>query len=289
MNINSENEIISEEEINLYDYWKVLVKRKKILIGIFLAPLIILIILISGLPRYYKGESEINYRALLASPASPASPISSVSTASNISTVTNIVKLVGDIDDTKKVKIFAKNSDIIKSVSISIPKKSTDKINIIIEAKTTDSITQAFIDLFEYISNLPEVKEEIARFKEETDLKIKKLIEAKKANHVFLNQITDMMKKRQLSVININPAEIVEKDVNLSLEIMNLQKAKEEFGKLVPLMLPTKHPSNSQIKQRIIITGLLSLFAAILVVFFLEYIERMNARENKSIQKDTRC
>ena len=41
----------------------------------------------------------------------------------------------------------------------------------------------------------------------------------------------------------------------------------------------TMQPSNSQIKQRIIITGLLSLFAGIFVVFFLEYIDRMKAHE----------
>ncbi|MDO9566780.1 MAG: hypothetical protein Q7J15_08580 [Candidatus Desulfaltia sp.] len=33
-----------DDEINLYDYWKVLVKRKKILIGIFLVPLVIVTI-----------------------------------------------------------------------------------------------------------------------------------------------------------------------------------------------------------------------------------------------------
>ncbi len=43
----------------------------------------------------------------------------------------------------------------------------------------------------------------------------------------------------------------------------------------------TKQPSNSRIKQIIIIAGLLSLFTGIFVVFFLEYIERMKARENK--------
>ena len=36
VNSKPEHEIIPKEEINLYDYWKVLVKRKKILIGIFL-------------------------------------------------------------------------------------------------------------------------------------------------------------------------------------------------------------------------------------------------------------
>jgi len=58
MDIKTETEIISDE-VNLYDYWKVLVKRKKIFLGIFLLPLVIAIIVSLFMPRYYRGESEI--------------------------------------------------------------------------------------------------------------------------------------------------------------------------------------------------------------------------------------
>ncbi|MBU2055196.1 MAG: hypothetical protein KKC25_09505 [Proteobacteria bacterium] len=280
MNTKLESEIIADDEINLYDYWKVLVKRKKILIGIFLVPLVIVTIVSLSLPRYYRGEGEIS------NPALPAP---------------NIVRLIGSIDDAQKVKIFANNSGAIKSVSISIPKKSTDKINILVDAKTADIMPQAFKDIFNYINNLHEIKEEIARIQAETDLKterlieetdfqIKRLIETMKANLVFLNQITEMMKKRQMPFVSVNPADLIKKDIDLSLEIMRLQRAKTDMmmkkaqnvkvtaGTLGPPSI-TKQPTNSRIKQIIMITGLLSLFAGIFVVFFLEYINRMKARE----------
>ena len=293
MNTKLENEIISEDEINLYDYWKVLVKRKKILIGIFLVPLVIASAISLSLPRYYRGESEISI------PALPASNIPSVITAPNI------VRLIGNIDDSQKVQIFTNNSGAIKSVSASLPKKSTDKVNIIVDAKTADIIPQAFKDIHGYISMLPEIKGEIARIQaetdlkterimEETDFKIKKLIEVRKANLIFLNDMSDMIKKRKLPFININPADLVRKDGDLSLEIINLQQAKTDMmkkkelnvkvtaGILGPLSI-TKQPSNSRIKQIIMITGLLSLFTGIFVVFFLEYIDRMKAREKMGV------
>ena len=289
MNTKLESEIIAEDEINLYDYWKVLVKRRKILIGIFLVPLVIASAISLSLPRYYRGESEISI------PALPASNIPSVITAPNI------VRLIGNIDDSQKVQIFTNNSGAIKSVSASLPKKSTDKVNIIVDAKTADIIPQAFKDIHSYISMLPEIKGEIARIQaetdlkterimEETDFKIKKLIEVRKANLIFLNDMSDMIKKRKLPFININPADLVRKDGDLSLEIINLQQAKTDMmkkkelnvkvtaGILGPLSI-TKQPSNSRIKQIIMITGLLSLFTGIFVVFFLEYIDRMKARE----------
>ena len=74
-----------------------------------------------------------------------------------------IVTLLGDIDDAKKVEIFTNNPDAIESVLISVPKKSTDKVNISLESATADVIPQAFQDLDRYISNMREFKEEIAR------------------------------------------------------------------------------------------------------------------------------
>jgi capsular polysaccharide biosynthesis protein len=266
VNVRPEHEIIPEEEINLYDCWKVLVKRKKILIGIFLVPLVIATIVSLSLPRYYRGESEISI------PALPASNILPVITAPNI------VRLIGDIDDSQKVKIFTKNPDAIQSVLISLPKISTDKINIIVEAKTADVIPQAFKEILDYVNNLPEIKEENTRIKAENDLKLENLIEAKKANLFFLNQITNMIKKGQVSVVNVNPSDLIEKDANLSLQIKNLQMRKVAVGKLAPPSI-TRQPSTSRIKQIIMITGLLSLFTGIFVIFLLEYIDRMKARE----------
>ncbi len=296
MNSNPENEISPEDEINLYDYWKVLVKRKKLLLGIFLIPLIIVTIVSLSLPRHYRGESEIS------NPVLPAP---------------DLVRLLGNIDGSQKDKIFINNPGAIKGVSIS--NKTTDKLNITIEAKTVDNIHQAFKDIYFYIGNLPKIKEEIAKIKEKTDLKLNKLIEAKKANLVFFNQITNMIKNRQLSFININPADLIKKDIDLTLEIMDIQQAKTNIKKKQPLFFNinpitvsewklinkdgqltlegvklqsvnaiagtigplsiTKQPSNSRIRQIIIITGLLSLFLGIFFVFFLEYIDRMKTRE----------
>lgn len=87
--------------------------------GIFFIPVIIAIIIALIIPRYYKAEVEIT------NPVIPAE---------------HIVNLVGNFDDAKKVKIFANNSDAIKSVLVSLPKKATDKVSVIIEAKTADII-----------------------------------------------------------------------------------------------------------------------------------------------------
>jgi hypothetical protein len=268
VNSKPEHEIIPEEEISVYDFWKVLVKRKKILIGIFIVPIVMVTIISLNLPRYYRGEGEISI---------PALPASNIPTIPSVRTAPDIVRLVGNIDGSQKGKIFT-NPDAIESVSISLPKPSTDKVGIIIEAKTADVIPQAFEEIFDYVNNLPEIKEEIAKIKAENDFKIENLIEAKKANLIFLNRITDMIKKGQMRAVYLNPSDLIEKDANLSLQIKNLQIGKVTVGKLAPPSI-TRHPSNSWIKKIIMITALLSLFTGIFVIFLLEYIDRMKGRD----------
>jgi uncharacterized protein involved in exopolysaccharide biosynthesis len=71
---------------------------------------------------------------------------------------------------------------------------------------------------------------------------------------------------------------LIEKDAALSLQIKNLQMGKVAVGKLAPPSI-TRQPSNSRIKQIIMITGLLSLFTGIFVIILLEYIDRMKVHE----------
>lgn len=258
MNSKPESEIIPEEECNLHDYWKVLVKRKKVFFGISLSLFVIVAAVCLLQPRHYRGESEI------IKPPLPSE---------------TIVSLLGNFDDIKNTEIFITTPGVIKRVSLSIPKKANDRVNIVLESNTADAIPQAFQDLVHYICNLREYREEMERINKKNDLQLEGLIEAKKANLIFLDQITDMMKKRKQSV-GINPADLIKKDADLSVEIMKLQHEKEitdTRGSLGPISI-TKQPSSSTIKQILIYTGIASLFTGIFVVFLLEYIDRMKAR-----------
>lgn len=259
VNSKPDNEIIPEQEINLYEYWKVLVKRKTVFIGTFLIPLVIVIAISLLQPRSYRGQSEI---------INPVIPPQT------------IVSLLGNFDDAKKDEVFINTPGAIKSVLMTIPKKPDDRVNIILESITADAIPKAFQNLVVYISNLPDYRDEIERINKKNDLRLKGLVEARKANLIFLDQITDMMKRRKLSV-DFNPADLIKKDADLSVEIINLQREKEltgTRGSLGPISI-TVQPSNVTITQNLIFTGAVSLFAGIFAVFFLEYIDRMKARE----------
>ena len=45
-----------EDEINLYDYWKVIVKRKRLIIGLFVIAILASAIISFLMPKIYRGE-----------------------------------------------------------------------------------------------------------------------------------------------------------------------------------------------------------------------------------------
>ncbi len=91
-------------------------------------------------------------------------------------------------------------------------------------------------------------------------------------------------------MLTINPADIIKKDADIYLEIRKLEQTKSGLLKKKELKTNagisgpysiSKQPSDLRIKQIIIIICLFSLFVGVFVIFFLEYVDRMKAHDNK--------
>jgi len=282
MSMRPQNEVISEEA-SLYDYWQVLKKRKRIFLSIFLIPTVATIVIGLNLPRYYRAECEITGMSMLTAPG--------------------VAGQISGIARTEKAKIFSNRAQAIKSVFVSFPQKSTDRLNIVAEAKTEGTAEQALRDVFHHIETLPEIRSTIEKmqkeqvlkrekFLQETDVQIGVLTNMKKENLIFLDQVKAMIKDKRLSVLSYNPADLIRKDADLSIEINKLQQAKRDatvkqavnitLGILGPPSI-TRHPSNAQIRRVMVFVALLSLFVALVVIFFLEYLEKMNVLRNQRL------
>jgi len=266
LQIMNETKIKMIDGADIYNFWRIFKKRKKIILSILILPSFVLFLVIMSLPVHFRGESEITI------------PLSEIS---KIVKPANIERIIAGLDNAKREKIFSNIKGAVIDVKASASTKSSDKVNIIIESETQENLPQAFKDILNYLSTVPELQNEISRIKEEKDLKLKKLLASKKANLIFIDQIQNMIKQRQLNSITINPADLIEKDGQLSIEIFNLQHSEIVLGKLGPLSI-IKKPSGGQIRKMIVITAILSIMASILFIFFIEHVERMRAGGNKS-------
>jgi len=63
MNTQNKEHPAYEDEINLYDYWKVVVKRKKLIIGLFLISVVVAAIISLLMPKIYRGEATFKITA----------------------------------------------------------------------------------------------------------------------------------------------------------------------------------------------------------------------------------
>ncbi|MBA3070988.1 MAG: hypothetical protein FP829_02270, partial [Nitrospirae bacterium] len=64
METQNKGTAVYEDEINLYDYWKVIVKRKRLIIGLFVIAILASAVISLLMPKIYRGEVVLKLPAI---------------------------------------------------------------------------------------------------------------------------------------------------------------------------------------------------------------------------------
>ncbi len=262
---------IYEDEINLYDYWKVIVKRKTLIIGLFLVAVLASAVISLSMPKIYRGELVLKLPVL-----------------TPVLTAKELLAVIGKID---AEKILPTTHHLVSGVKLNALKDSTDKLQLIIEAKNTDAIPSAITEFAAYLNNLSLIKEPVEREKEKVVKRLKDipgLIKDKsdliKEYNSFAKMYDRKLERGELSIINLVPADFKQRAMNLDNERRSLveeaKEAKEDMENITGVSLAgnpyiSKTPVKPNIKKNIILAGIVSLFAGILLAFLMEYIEKV--------------
>ena len=281
-----------EDEINLYDYWKVIVRRKRLIIGLFLVAILVSAVISLLMPKIYRGEVTLKLPAI---------------TAKEL-IAKELLGVIGKLDAEKIKSILPKTHHLIADVKLNALKDSTDKLQLIIEAKNTDALPQAATEFVEYLNDIPLIKEPVEREKREKEkvarakarekekvakrLKdIPRLIKNKsdliKEYNSFAKMYDRKLERGELSIINLVPADFKQRAMDLDNERRSLveeakeyKEAKEEMENITGVLLAgnpyiSRNPVKPTIKKNITIAGITSLFSGIFLAFFLEYIKKL--------------
>lgn len=262
---------VREDEINLYDYWKVIVKRKRLIIGLFLVAVLAAVVISLLMPKIYRGDVVLKLPSI---------------------TAKELVGIIGKID---AEKILPTTHHLVSDVKLNTLKDSTDKLRLIIEAKNTDAIPSAITEFAAYLNNLSLIKEPVEREKEKVAKRLKDipdLIKDKsdliKEYNSFAKMYDRKLERGELSIINLVPADFKQRAMVLDNERRSLveeaKEAKEAMENIAGVSLVgnpyiSKKPVKPSIKKNIALAGIASLFAGIFLAFFAEYIEKIR---NKS-------
>ena len=252
-------------DTNLYDLWKVLAKRKRLIIGLFFAIVVSATIISFLIPKVYRGE------AVLVVPVDLTVQVTPIRI-----TPKDIVDFIGNIDNEKRTKILPKTYDAITDIKLNTLRESKDKIGVIIEAEDINAIQPALLELIEYIKSIDLVK---LNAKEQQEVLSKRSTELSiviAATSGLLDTYRKLLTEGRLIPVGFNPVELNKRISDIKVEKLMVEQAMERTKSGIEI---AKQPyiMNKPVKPKkiliVALSGIASLFLGVFGSFALEYVE----------------
>ena len=230
---------VREDEINLYDYWKVIVRRKK-----------------------------ANYRII-----SCRNPCISSNKSSDAQDIQGEVVLTQLVLSPKELIAITGNKEIlptthhsITAIKLNALKDSTDKLQVIIEAKSVDDIPAAVVEIIKYLNNIPFVNRSIEEGRQRLLKQSEELSIVIEQSNKLAETYEKLLKASKYVPIGFSPAGFYPVDIRKRISDMKVEKFTIEQALNRPkgvemLEKPyiLKNPVKPSIKKNIVIAGITSL------------------------------
>ncbi len=247
-----------EDEINLYDLWKVIVKRKAIIIGLFLVSILLAAVITFNMPKIYRGEVILRV------------------TTKDTATAKEIGSIVGKIDSGKMALILPKTSQSITDLKLNPLKDSTDKMQVTIDSKKADEIPDALSELIQYIKSNPLMKRAFAQERERLLKQSEELSKTIDSSGELVKTYRKLLDAGRLNPIGFNPIELNKRVSDLKIEKLNLEQALENLKGVEPAgeLYISKKPVKPKKRLNVALAGMAGLFIGIFIAFLMEGIEK---------------
>lgn len=258
METQNKGTAVYDDEINLYDYWKVMVKRKTLIIGIFFIAVLASAIISFLTPKIYRGNVVLKVTA-------------------KVLTAKELLGVIENIDGEKIKSILPKTHHLLTGIKLNALKDSTDKLNVVIDVKRTDDIPDAVSELIEYMNNNQLIKRYVEQERERLLKQSEELSKTMESSKELVKTYEMLLKSGRLIPVGFNPIELYKRISDLKIEKITTEQAIKNL-KGVEIIAPpyiSNKAVTPKIKQNIALAGITSLFAGILLVFFMEYVEKI--------------
>lgn len=182
-----------------------------------------------------------------------------------------------------KEKLFPTTYHLITNIKLNAQKDSTDKLQLIIEAKNTDAIPSAITEFVAYLNNFSLiarlVEEEMQRLLKQSEALSKAIKESDELAQIYKK----LLKEGKPILLGFNPVEIKKKSSDSSdmeVERLAIEQALKRLNGVEIIESPyiLKDSVNPSIKKNIVLAGIIGLFAGIFLAFLMEYIEKIESR-----------
>lgn len=263
-------------EINIYDIWKMIVKRRRIVIGLFFIVIISTAIANMFMPKIYRGQVTLN--------VIDNSSLTAIENSKRYLLIDKkaddaqeIVNNVGSIGDEKKKLIFPGAYKSVKSAKLRALKE-TKEIAVTIDAKSTDVIPVAVSELVDFLNKMESVK---TGLKEEREALMKRFIEL--TNLQKTGQDSLIVYNRQVREgkidLGYNPLALGKDVADIKNEKLAMENALSRLknGRIQMVTSPSisNKPVSPKILHNVFVAGILSLLVGIALALLIEYISKI--------------
>ena len=192
-----------DDEINLYDLWKVIAKRKMLIMGLFIIAVGLTAISSFMMPNIYRGEAVLL-----------------VNLKSEVTNAKELIDSIVSIDREKIFRIMPKNYSNVMHIKLVAFRNSDDKIAVTINAKKIDDIRSALLEVVRYLNNMEMIKSAVTRDKEILLMKSAELSNLIKSSPDLLATYHRLFVAGKLSTIGFNPIEVSNKIIELKTDLL---------------------------------------------------------------------
>ncbi|TAL59863.1 MAG: hypothetical protein EPN85_08490 [Bacteroidetes bacterium] len=244
---NMTQETISNDEVNLLHYWRVIRKRKQLLIGVFLVITIGTAVVNLFLPKIYRGEFILKMAA---------------------KDFTDVFKTI-KVNDTEVMQnIFPKTNQLINDIRLTtLLDTAVCKIDLLIDAKDTTDIPKIKAELLEYINNFPFHKNFVEQRKERMQKEIDEISKAIAYTDDLLKSGNDQKQNSP----EYDPVRLYNGKINLAnKKIVSEQSLKNYTGIETIMENIYSTPIKPTVKNNIILSALIGILSGVFMVFIAE-------------------
>lgn len=269
-----------DDEINLYDLWKVIAKRKMLIFGLFIVIVGLTAIYSFMMPNIYRGEALLTVNLF---------NLDNLKTG--VIDAKEITDSIGSVDQGKRLKMVPKSYSNVKNIKLDAIKNSKDKIRVTIDAKKIDDIPRALSEVLGYLNNMDIIKTTVSREKAKLIMQSAELSDLIKSSPDLLATYRKLFEAGKLSTMGFNPVDVGKRIIDIKAELLDIDQkiSRLNDGGIEIAAQPyiSDKPVSPKILRNVILAGMISLFVGIFLVLFIEYIGNVKSRSNKPFGKSS--
>jgi LPS O-antigen subunit length determinant protein (WzzB/FepE family) len=269
----------SDDEINLHDLWKVLAKRKKLIIGLFLISVIAAAVISLLTPKVYRGVSVLQIYA-----KDFTAIYDEDSAEEDILGAEDVVVGIGQFDR-EKIKAFCpENASSIIDIELEALKQSQDKMQITVDAKNRESIPQIMEEFISCINKQPFIQRVTEQIRANLMNRKQELSALVEEGELMKRRFEKLLREGKMTILAFNPLEVRTMISEQKMELFTIEQYLKNPVGLVQMggiFVPEK-PVKPRIKLNIALAGILSIFAGVFLAFFLEFLSKAKSKNSTS-------